>query len=72
MTQQYTSKGGKTLYKPSLEQCEAMSEESEAWCLACGSEVSNMEPDTNRAQCPHCGEFKVYGPDELVCMNLVH
>ena len=36
------------------------------FCLACGEEVSNIEPDAQRVTCEVCGEPKVYGAEELL------
>jgi hypothetical protein len=35
-------------------------------CLACGEEQEGCEPDARRYLCEHCGERKVYAPEELL------
>lgn len=39
------------------------------FCLACGTEVSGVEPDARRYTCESCGEAKVYGAEELLIMG---
>tara|TARA_Y100000593_G_scaffold4213_4_gene8356 strand:- start:12895 stop:13104 length:210 start_codon:yes stop_codon:yes gene_type:complete len=51
---------------------EAM-ESSEGLCVSCG-EVAGydfVEPDARELECHDCGEFTVYGAEELVLMGLV-
>lgn len=38
------------------------------FCLACGDEAYNVEPDARRYECESCGESKVYGAEELLMM----
>lgn len=35
-------------------------------CIFCGDEHSNCEPDMRREKCDSCGQFGVYGAEELV------
>lgn len=35
-------------------------------CLGCGGELECCEPDTQEERCPDCGEFRVYGAEELL------
>jgi hypothetical protein len=35
-------------------------------CLACGEEQEGCEPDARKYECEHCGEHKVYAPEELL------
>lgn len=35
------------------------------FCLACGAECLH-EPDARKQECESCGEFKVYGAQELL------
>ena len=39
------------------------------FCLACGEEVSGIEPDARRVVCESCGAPKVYGAEELLLMT---
>jgi Zn finger protein HypA/HybF involved in hydrogenase expression len=36
------------------------------FCLACGAEAYNVEPDARKYECETCGERKVYGAEELL------
>ena len=38
------------------------------FCLACGSEAYNVEPDAREYKCEACGEKKVYGAEEILMM----
>jgi len=35
------------------------------FCLICGNEQGNTEPDARRYKCESCGERQVYGAEEL-------
>lgn len=41
-------------------------DENEGFCLACGAEAFNVEPDAREYPCESCGERKVYGAQELL------
>jgi len=69
-TRRYTTKTGKTQFKPSLELAEEMAEESQGFCLACGEIADCVEPDARKYECECCGAEKVYGAEELVLMGL--
>ena len=36
------------------------------FCIACGQERMYCEPDARNYECESCGEFKVYGAQELL------
>jgi ribosomal protein L37E len=36
------------------------------FCLACGAEAFNVEPDARRYTCESCGAPRVYGAEELL------
>ncbi len=38
------------------------------FCLSCGTDVTNVEPDARRYKCECCGELAVYGAEELLLM----
>lgn len=38
------------------------------FCIACGNEQDNCEPDAREYPCENCGENKVYGAQELMFM----
>jgi len=39
------------------------------FCLDCGAEHGQVEPDAERYECKCCGERKVYGAEQIVLMN---
>ena len=41
------------------------------YCLACGAEHYGVEPDAREYRCDVCGEFQVYGLEELFVMGMV-
>ena len=57
-----------TKSKVSIEQIiEAIeSDESMGFCVACGAEAWGVEPDAREYKCESCGEWKVYGAEELL------
>ena len=71
MPVQYKSKGGRTLFKPTLEEVTQGDEDSQGFCLACGELEDGVEPDAARYTCSCCGENKVYGMQELALLGLV-
>ena len=36
------------------------------FCLACGEEHYNIEPDARKYPCESCGENQVYGAEEIL------
>ena len=56
-----------------LEACERCmtSLDDPGFCLACGNEQGGCEPDARRHRCEACGEFQVYGAEELALMIVV-
>lgn len=36
------------------------------FCIACGQEAEGCEPDARRYECESCGEYAVYGAEELL------
>lgn len=38
------------------------------FCLACGEEQDDCDPDAREDKCEHCGEHKVYGIEEILLM----
>lgn len=38
------------------------------FCLACGSEAWDVDPDARKHECMECGAFKVYGAEEILIM----
>jgi ribosomal protein L37E len=54
--------------KVTLEQVMAAVEQDDnlGFCLACGAEAFNVEPDARRYTCESCGAPRVYGAEELL------
>lgn len=45
-----------------------MNDEMVGFCLACGDERENTEPDARRYLCRACGRPSVYGSEEVLVM----
>ena len=41
------------------------------FCIACGSEHYECEPDARKYHCNNCNEDKVYGAEELLIMGIL-
>ena len=39
------------------------------FCLACGEEAYNVEPDARKSKCEACGEPRVFGAQEILLME---
>jgi len=52
---------------PTIEQCESsMTDMCDiAICVSCGDENEGREPDTSYGRCESCGEYAVFGLEEL-------
>ena len=48
----------------------AREDESEGFCIECGEEASNVEPDARRYRCESCGKKAVYGAEQLMLEEL--
>jgi hypothetical protein len=60
------------MLKFALEQLQEAAEEMMGFCTACGEQSEeNVEPDARNYKCTACGEFAVFGAEELVIMGLV-
>jgi hypothetical protein len=44
-------------------------EDCVGFCLACGTEHSDVEPDAQEYECEACGEPAVYGAEQIVIMG---
>jgi predicted RNA-binding Zn-ribbon protein involved in translation (DUF1610 family) len=42
--------------------------ENPGFCIACGAEADECEPDAREYECESCGENAVYGAEELLMM----
>ena len=40
------------------------------FCVACGDEAYNVEPDARKYTCESCGKKTVYGAQEIAMMGL--
>lgn len=67
----YLAKNGRTQFKPVLEDESELHDRNLGFCLACGTEAEGVEPDARKFHCAACGEFKVYGLEELLMMGLL-
>jgi hypothetical protein len=47
---------------------EMVSLDNPGFCIACGEEAMECEPDAREYKCEFCGERKVYGAQELALM----
>lgn len=54
-----------------LEQIEEAMQDDCGFCIKCGAERGNVEPDAQRYTCEDCGAKSVYGAEQLVIMGLV-
>lgn len=45
--------------------------ENPGFCIACGADHDECEPDAQEYECYECGENKVYGAAEFVLMGWV-
>ena len=54
-----------------LEMIEEAMEDYIGFCIACGAAKDCCEPDAREYECDDCGQFKVYGAEELLIMGLV-
>ena len=43
-------------------------DENLGFCLTCGCETENVEPDARKYQCRSCGAFRVYGAEKILFM----
>ena len=57
--------------RPTLDQVMTAAEADDnlGFCLDCGEEHSNIEPDARRYKCEACGELRVYGAEEILIMG---
>ena len=46
-----------------------LNEDCGGFCLACGDEAYGVEPDARHRRCESCGEFRVFGAEELLVMG---
>lgn len=68
--QRYNDPGGKIRYVPVVTEEEIFLGRDLGFCVACGADTDGVEPDTRKRRCSSCGEFSVYGLEELVVRGL--
>ncbi len=44
----------------------AQEDENVGFCMACGEERGNVEPDARHYHCDSCGEDQVFGAEEII------
>jgi hypothetical protein len=44
--------------------------EDAGFCLGCGEDAMEVEPDAERYQCESCGKRAVYGAEQLLLLGL--
>jgi predicted RNA-binding Zn-ribbon protein involved in translation (DUF1610 family) len=42
------------------------------FCISCGNEQEDCEPDARQYQCEECGKNSVYGAEELLISFVLH
>lgn len=54
--------------RPTFEEVEAaiQADDYTGFCVECGEEAHNVEPDARRYKCDHCGALEVYGAEEIL------
>ena len=70
----YKANNGNYQFKPCLEtlMTEIEQDENTGYCLACGEQADNIEPDARKYKCESCNMPKVYGSQELLLMGLYY
>ena len=43
-----------------------LSLDNPGFCIRCGADAEGVEPDARKYECESCGEFGVYGAEELL------
>lgn len=65
----YRIKGGEVIDSPLTRDqviSAARRDDYTGLCTACGDESTGIEPDARRCKCDNCGEYSVFGAEELV------
>lgn len=68
----YKARSGATQLRPVLTEAEFRHarNEDQGFCLNCGVEAFNVEPDARQLVCEGCGAAKVYGIEELLMRGI--
>lgn len=40
--------------------------ENPGFCISCGAQHDDCEPDAQEYECEECGEYEVYGAEEIL------
>jgi hypothetical protein len=74
-TEKVTTKSGKVFFLPVFnKEFERLvfKSDGDGLCIACGDRPDHwVEPDIEKGKCEACGEFRVYGLEQLVIRNWV-
>lgn len=58
------------MVKPNVDELmQAIEDGGLGFCLSCGAEASCVEPDARNYKCEECGEYQVFGAEELLMMG---
>lgn len=68
----YKARNGNIQYKQSIDTLMEGTENGIGYCLACGEQNENIEPDARKYNCQCCNAPKVYGCEELMLMGLYY
>ncbi|MDP3598442.1 MAG: hypothetical protein Q8S75_15770 [Nitrospirota bacterium] len=49
----------------------AQRHDGSGFCLACGEESSDVEPDARDYRCEDCGATQVYGAEEIIISGML-
>lgn len=49
-------------------ECQFSSLDNPGFCIACGADADNCEPDAREYRCESCSQRAVYGAEELLMM----
>ena len=74
MARKYTTKAGRIQIMQSAKQLERAirADAYIGFCLACGAEAGNCEPDARKYTCEACQQPKVYSAEELLLMGIYY
>ena len=59
------------VYSFTLEELQEADQDMNGFCIFCGEEAYNVEPDARKYTCESCNQNGVYGAQELVLMGNV-
>lgn len=70
---QYTAKSGKKFFRIEMDEATYRwhDEDYYGFCIACGEEAMQCEPDARHYKCESCNEDSVFGASELLIMGFI-